>query len=351
MKVLIIKLSSIGDLIHTFPAILDAKKNIKNITFDWLVDENFQDIPKLLNYSKDYKIINQIIPIPLRSFKKSKKLNHLKKTLSNLIKLRRESYDLVIDAQGLIKSAVISKFFTKTKTIGFTFNSCREPLASYFYYRKFYIDRKLHAIIRIRQLFSLALNYKINQESYYTSLKQTCFPKLNDLNTKKINNYIVFLHGTTWETKCWPEEYWQKLSQLLSAKNLQVVVTYSNLKEQKFVEHLATHNNNVVVIPSMDLEKITCMLANAMAVVAVDTGFAHLAGALGIPVVAIYGATSTIKSGVNGHNCINLQSEYHCSPCLSKVCLEYKQKLSLTKQPCLKEITPEIVFSKLHAIL
>ena len=101
----------------------------------------------------------------------------------------------------------------------------------------------------------------------------------------------------------------------------------------------------------MDLEKITCMLANAMAVVAVDTGFAHLAGALGIPVVAIYGATSTIKSGVNGHNCINLQSEYHCSPCLSKVCLEYKQKLSLTKQPCLKEITPEIVFSKLHAIL
>jgi heptosyltransferase-1 len=348
MKILIIKLSSIGDIIHTFPAIIDAKRNINDLTIDWLIDENFEAIPSLLNYSQNNKIINQIISIPLRKTKKN--IKNIKNLLFNLLKLRSQKYDLIIDAQGLLKSAIIAKYIKSNKIAGFNWSSCREPLASCFYNYKFNIERQLHAITRIRKLFSLALNYKIDidKETYIDSgLNKQYFSKLPELVAKKIDNYIVFLHGTTWETKYWDPKYWHQLNQLLAAKNIYVVVTFSNLKEQQFVEQLAANSTNVVVLPKMNIEQIACMLANATAVVAVDTGFAHLTGALNIPIVTIYGATCTYKSAVAGNNSINLQSQYHCSPCLSKICLEYKHKRSLTKQPCLTEITPEIVFSKL----
>ena len=353
MKILIVKLSSIGDIIHTFPAIIDATQNIKDLTIDWLIDENFENIPKLLNYSQNNKIINQIIPIPLRKTKKNIKKN-IKNLLVHLLKLRSQKYDLIIDAQGLLKSALIAKYIKSNNLVGFNWFSCREPLASYLYSNKYNIDKQLHAITRIRKLFSLALNYVINfdQKNYINyGLDKQLFLKLPELITKKIDNYMVFLHGTTWETKCWDLLYWQQLNQLLAAKNIYTVVTFSNSEEQNFVEQLASNTNNVIILPRMELEQIACLLANALAVVAVDTGFAHLTGALSVPIVAIYGATCTIKSAVVGNNSINLQSKYHCSPCLSKICLEYKYKNSATKQPCLQEITPKIVFDKLQTVV
>ena len=352
MKILIVKLSSIGDIIHTFPAIIDAKRHISDLTIDWLVDENFESIPKLLNYSKNNQIVNQIISIPLRKTKK--KIKYITSFLSNLLKLRSQKYDLIIDAQGLLKSALIAKYIKSTKLVGFNWSSCREPLASCLYKYKVNIEKQLHAITRIRKLFSLALNYTIDfdKENYIDSgLDKQCFLKLPELVVKKIDKYIVFLHGTTWETKYWDNQYWQQLNQLLTTKNIYVVVTFSNSKEQQFVEQLAANSNNVIILPQMNIEQIACMLANASAVVAVDTGFAHLTGALNTPIVTIYGATCTYKSAVAGNNSINLQSQYHCSPCLSKICLEYKYKRSAIKQPCLKEITPEIVLVKLEMII
>jgi heptosyltransferase I len=351
MKILIIKLSSIGDIIHTFPAIIDATANVENITIDWLIDDNFKDVPELLNFSANLN--NNIIPISLRDIKKNINFNNIKNFLIKLLNLKTAHYDLIIDAQGLLKSALIAKFIKKnSKIAGFNWGYCKESIASVFYDYKFNIEKQLHAVTRIRKLFAAALNYNIyDQEEYINfGLKQKKFFKLEELINKKIDNYIVFLHGTTWETKEWPIQYWQKLSELLNQNNIKIVVSFYNVKEQNLTKELALNNPNVTVVSDLNIMQIARMLANAMAVVAVDTGFAHLAGAIGVPTIGIFGPTCTHKSKITGKASVNLQSNYHCAPCLSRVCLEYKHKRSDIKQPCLKEITPEIVYSKLQII-
>lgn len=350
MKILIIKMSSIGDIIHTFPAVIDAKYYFKDIQIDWLVDENFVDIVKLQD-----NIIHNIIAIPLRKTKKNFLLEIINFKFKNFFtQLNKEQYNLVIDAQGLLKSAIIATLVNTEKIVGFNANSCREPLASFFYHDKIQVDKNLHAILRVRQLFAKSLNYSLEDFDFGLNVfEKKKFPKLAKLNLNNKDRYILFLHGTTWETKHWKLEYWQKLSLLITNnhKNTAIVIMTNNLQEQQFAEQLSAINNNIIVLSKLNIKDISSLLANAIAIVAVDTGFAHLSGALGVPVIGIYGATSIAKAGIIGENAINLQSKYHCSPCLSRVCLEYKNKLSNSKQPCLQEITPEMVFNQLEKII
>ncbi len=348
MRILIIKMSSIGDIIHTFPAIMDAKRYIKDLKIDWVVDESFIEIPKLQQHNQN-QAIDRIISIPLRKIKRNIFFELINYKFKNFInELKQEQYDLVIDAQGLIKSAIIAKFANTKQVVGFDVKSCREPFASFFYHSKIQVDRKLHAILRTRQLFAKSLNYNFEDIDY--GLEQKFFPKLINLIEKNIEQYVVFLHGTTWETKHWSLEYWQKLSLLISDQNMPIVIMTNNSNEAQFAEQLVGKNNTIIVLSQLSIFQVACILANASAVVAVDTGFAHLSGAFGVPIVGIYGATCIVKSGVMGAKSINLQSKYHCSPCLSRVCLEYQNKHSLIKQPCLQEITPEMVFAELEVV-
>lgn len=351
MRILIIKMSSMGDIIHTFPAVMDLKRNIPEMQIDWLVDANFVDVLKLYKYSKS-NVIDKVIAIPLRKIKKNILLNIFNfKFICFLKQLRNQKYDLVIDAQGLIKSAIIAKFVDTSKIFGFDFNSCREPLASIFYQHKVAIDKNLHAIFRTRQLFAKSLNYDISEmKDINFGIDRHNFSKLHELSIKDINNYIVFLHGTTWETKRWNLEYWQKLANLIAKKNISIVVMTSNSEEYLFASQLIA-KANITILNNLTIEQVASVLSNAIVTIAVDTGLAHLAGALNVPVIGIYGATSVIRAGVIGVNCYNIQSKYHCSPCLSRTCLEYKNKRANIKQPCLQEITPEIVVAQLEIIL
>lgn len=352
MNILVIKLSSIGDIIHTFPAIIEAKNNIKDLCIDWLIDESLVEVACLLN--KNNTFINQFISIPLRFLKKYKNFKCIEIFFNSLLQLRTKKYDLIIDAQGLLKSALLAKFINSKHKIGLDWSSAREPAASFFYDHRCKIEKNLHAIDRIRKLFSLALKYSIDctnkNISIYRSLDKNNFHKLPDL--ANLNDYIVFLHGTTWETKQWNKSYWDKLTKLIRNYNMQIVVTFANnnLKEHQLVQYLS-HNVNITVLESLNIDKITQLIANSRAVIAVDTGFAHLSAALNVPIIGIYGATCSDKSGIFGTNSINLQSKYHCSPCFAKQCLEYKYHRSTIKQPCLQEITPELVFEQLKQII
>lgn len=344
-------MSSIGDIIHTFPAVMDLKKKIPEVQIDWLVDANFVDLLKLHQYSKG-KVVDKIIAIPLRKIKKNILLNIFDFKLIYFLKqLREQKYDLVIDAQGLIKSAILAKCVDTKKIFGFDFNSCREPFASIFYRHKIAIDKNLHAIFRTRQLFAKSLNYDILEtKDIDFGINRYDFPKLQELSSKNVNNYIVFLHGTTWETKRWNLEYWQSLATLIAKKNMQIVVMASNLEEYQFASQLI-NKANITILNNLNIEQVASVLSNAIVAIAVDTGLAHLAGAINVPVIGIYGSTSVIRAGVVGVNCYNIQSKYHCSPCLSRTCLEYNNKRTNTKQPCLQEITPEMVSNQLEIIL
>ncbi|MCL5261457.1 MAG: lipopolysaccharide heptosyltransferase I [Gammaproteobacteria bacterium] len=289
MKVLIIKTSSMGDVIHTLPAIVDAKNAIPDIEFDWVVEEAFADIPKLSSS------IRKIIPVALRRWRK----NWLKAFTSREIngflqKLRAEKYDYIIDAQGLIKSAIISKC-ARGISVGFDFKSAREPLAACLYQKRFRVAKDQHAILRIRQLFAQALNYKLPEsEPDYG---------LNISSGEDESEYkLLFIHGTSRAEKCWAEEKWIGLACLAGKARFTIYLSWGNSLELERAERIAAACERIKILPQMTLYELANFMAGVCAVVTVDTGLGHLAAALSVPTIALYGPTDPKLIGTVGKN-------------------------------------------------
>jgi heptosyltransferase-1 len=316
-----------GDVIHTLPAIEDATKAIPGIRFDWLIEEGFQEIPAW------HDSVDKVIPIGLRRWRKS----WFKAFLSGEIKLflkrlREKNYDLVIDAQGLIKSAIPAKF-AKGALCGFDQSSARESLAARFYDRKFTVDKSLHAIERVRRLFALSLGYE------YQNISPSVKLNLNAVHEEKKG--FLFLHGTTWPSKHWPDESWLELGKLLKEKDEAIYLPWATDQEKDRAEWLGKELN-ISVLPKLSLTEIAELMLKAKAVVGVDTGLTHLAALLDVRSIGIYGSTDVGLTGAIGVNHKNLKSNFECSPCLSKNCKLLDEDVLLP--PCYKKITAESVF-------
>lgn len=363
MKILVIKMSSIGDLIHTFPAIVDAKLHVKDLIIDWLVDEDFLEIINIYKNFNNLKAINQIISIPLRKIKR----NILKELIKFNFKkffnqLRSVEYDLIIDPQGLLKSALLAKLAKSKNIAGFDIDSCREKFANFLYKNKIAVSKDLHAIFRTKKLFANSLNYlyqeDISKINYGLDLKS--FENLTKFMPKELfyhKKYIVLLHGTSWESKHWAIDYWNQLSKLIITENISIVIFVNDIKQQQFAEQLliflnnTNYKNKVIILSKLNFFNIIVILANALGAVSVDTGFAHLAVSIGVPIIGIYAPTSVNRSGLLGDKSLNLQSTYNCSPCYSRICLKYYNGQSQVKQPCFLELTPNIVFEQLKRLI
>ena len=351
MKILIIKLSSLGDLIHTFPAITEAMQKNRELNlypslqFDWLVDESFKDVPNFQPY------IHQVFTVPLR---KKNYLTALKK-LINIKKLNQaKPYDLIIDAQGLIKSAALLFLLKKIahKTIGLDFHSARESYASFFYQEKFSIPKNLHAIDRLRLLFSKALNYPITLETHIINsiTNSITNPTIDSSPPTWETNppiKVLFLHGTTWPTKQWPDVYWIQLGKILSQKNMQILLPWYGPEEHTRVLSFQKQIPNSLILPSYSLKEFFNFLKTTPPnlIIAVDTGLTHLAAALNIPMISLFGPTSAEKTGPKGENQTILNADFPCAPCFSKTCLYLKKLGTKTKitPPCFESLNPEIV--------
>jgi heptosyltransferase I len=331
MRVLIIKMSSMGDVLHTLPALTDAKNNIQNIVFDWLVEPGFSEIPSW------HPMVENIIPLPIRNW-------NSKGILQAIKQMRYRKYDLVIDAQGLCKSAIMSMLAKSKSTAGLNKFSAREPIASYFYVNKIETSWEKHAVTRIRELFASSLGYAIPNTvaDYGIKLKNLELPSEYVVETP----YVMLLHGTTWETKHWPEKYWIDLALKLQSHGLYTCATWSNDEQLLRVQKIAAQVTNFKILPRVNLNQAAIILKQAKAAVAVDTGFGHLAAALETPLVSIYGATDPIKIGTVGKNQIHLTAKHPCSPCESKACKQNTQGLTLLP-PCMATVTPEQVISML----
>lgn len=356
-KILIIKLSSMGDLIHTFPAINDAVNHFgsDNIHFDWVVEKSFCEIPGFTNN------INKIIKAPLRSIKNNPKLLFTSKVFIDFVKnLRQTEYDLIIDAQGLIKSALIAKLAKLSKNgkiVGLDKSSARESMAAIFYQEKYHVPKGQHAVLRLRQLFASALNYPLPNLgiSYAINLEN----KKLDLNLNK--DYILFLHGTTWVTKKWPLKHWQNLAKLLMLAKLQVVLPYSNLQEKQQADLILAYCQSCLiaqnadyheyklyqplVLPKLNLTQMKAIIQMSTGIVATDTGLGHLAAALAKPCVSIYGATSPKLTGTFGQNQRHLVSKIYCAPCLKKKCSNSRPLA------CMQSITVDEVYNNIQKLI
>lgn len=350
MKVLIVKVSSLGDIIHTLPAVTDASLAKKDLRFDWVVEEAFTEIPAW------HPAVDKVIPISLRRWRKNLYKTWRSGEFSRFKQnLKEEHYDLVIDAQGLIKSGLISRL-AKGLTVGLNNHTIKEPLATLFYNVLYTVPWQQHAVERTRDLFSRTFNYTLDYKpcDYGLDVKQF-MPE----QAGAMENTLVFFHGTTWGTKKWPDKYWQTLAKIAAKNGFKVKVTWGNEEELARAKLIASASNNVEIVDRLSLTGVASMLVQAKAVVAVDTGLAHLAAALSTPVVSIYGATDSSLTGTYGKNQICLGSTLSCSPCLNKTC-QYEGKVLLDdfentafeiEPACFASIPPEEVWRKLSNLL
>lgn len=294
-RVLIVKTSSMGDVIHALPALTDAKAACPDIEFDWAVEESFAEIPAW------HPAVADVIPVAIRRWRK----NIFKTIGSNEWRqfrntIKRHHYDLVIDAQGLLKSAWLCRM-VKAPTAGYDKHSVRERLASLTYRHNYPVAKDLHAVERIRELFAQALSYDKPATKGQYGLYRHRFCSA----TPESDN-VVFLHGTTRADKHYPDIYWKQLAEQLRSQGYRVRLPWGNDSERQRAENIAKGLDNVEVLPKLNLFGVAGVLAQANAVVAVDTGLGHLSAALNIPTISLYGPTDPGLIGAYGENQIHL---------------------------------------------
>lgn len=290
MNILIIKTSSLGDVIHMLPAVADAVQAQPQLNIDWLVEESFAAIPAW------HPAVQRIVPIAMRRWKKQLMS---KRTWQNIsaarAALQTKRYDLIIDSQGLIKSALWCSM-AHGPSAGYDSASAREPLAAYFYNRRLSVPRQQHAVDRNRQLMAQALGYTL----------QACAPdyglqglsrRLPPVAVVIPAGSVVGLHGTSRADKLWPVQGWIALAQSLHARQRALILPWGNAEEHQRAQDIARHADNVLVLPKLGLDALACILDQAQAVVGVDTGLLHLAAALGKPGLALYTATPPELTG------------------------------------------------------
>lgn len=300
-----------GDVFHTFPALSDAQKAIPNLVVDWVVEKSFSEIPKW------HPTVDKVYPIELRKWRKSLHKRSTRKEISSFFEeINQTKYDMILDAQGLLKSAWVARR-VKGEVSGFDWKSAREGLASLFYKNKCSVLKDQHAISRLRQLFSKALNYPLDKGApifYGLDTSTWKKPLILQENIKEAP-YMVFLHGTTWETKYWPEAYWIELLKRVQKQGYKVILPWGNTEEHSRALRIAgTAGKQATWVPSemLSLNEMAKTLKNAQAVVSVDTGLSHVATALETPMVVLYRVTDPKLVGADGTKVLQLASP--CAP-------------------------------------
>lgn len=336
MHVLLVKLTSMGDLIHALPAITDATRAIPGIRFDWIIDESFQEVAQW------HPAVDHIIPSAHRRWRKNYR-QHWPEIKAFIQQVRTKRYDLVIDGQTNLKAALVTALTRGTKC-GFDKASAREYPAHWVYQRKIAHSKQDHAVSRLRSLFAQALGYPLPDTAPDFGIDRSRLVKPS-FNIPE--QYGLFVHNASWDTKLWPESYWQQLLQLATLAGQQILLPAGNAEELARSQRLAEHQPLVTALPKLPLSEIAYLLAHAKGAVCVDTGLSHLAAALNVPSVTLYGATDSGLIGATGLNQQHLQSRFPCAPCYRQRC--HFQGASLVKPACFEELTPQRVWQLLPA--
>lgn len=302
-QILIIKPSSLGDIIHSLPMLNSLKKCFPEARIHWVVAKNFEDL------LKDHPMIHKLWVIdkdrwknPLRLFSSIKELLILRK------QLKKEDFDLVIDLQGLLRSGLIASFTGSKNIIGF--KEAREG-STIFYSHKVEGGREVHAVERYLKTLSVI----------GCPVREIVFPLPEgspDINPSSFGDYAVLVLGARWKTKRWPAHNFGELARLLPFKSLVV-----GGKDELEITEKAVHSSEgkaFSLAGKTDLKGLVEIIRNAKLVVSNDSGPMHIAAALGIPTFAIFGPTSPLRTGPYGKNAIVLKAEIPCAPCFKRKC-------------------------------
>jgi heptosyltransferase-1 len=296
MRVLLVKMSSLGDVVHALVPITDAALAIPGIEFDWVIEEAYQAIPGW------HPAVRRIIPVALRRWRRSPwAMIRDNEWFRFRADLRKEEYDLVLDAQGLMKSGWIGTQ-ARGPLAGRSRASAREPLASAFYSRRFEIDLTLTEVEQLRQLFALALGYAQPRRAADFGVDLSRVPAESNLFPT-----AVLVHGAAWPNKLWPFSEWCALAQSLCARGFKIRLPWGSDEEKRRAEQIAVTCNGEV-LPKLDISGLAEVLHAAAVVVGLDTGLTHIAIALRRPTVTLYGPSVPVYNEVAGGKVIHLSS-------------------------------------------
>lgn len=340
MRVLIVKISSMGDLIHALPALSDAVRVFPEIRFDWAVEKGFSAVPLWHSH------VDRVITSSHRIWKRNLWQTNTRKEITTFLRdLRSQKYDLIIDAQSSIKSAVVTSL-AKGPRCGMDKDSVREWGAHLVYQKKIHVPRQQHAMLRLRQLFAGAFGYDCPTDAPNFGLDSERLPQLSFDLPKR---YLIFVHHASWASKCWPEMHWHSLIKLAEQAGYTVLLPWGSANEKNRAERLAFNHENAMVLPTMTLSELARLFLTADGAVCCDTGLGHLSNALAIPTVTLYGPTDPYLLGITGKNQIHLQSTNNCVLCYKRKCS--LQEIEEKKPVCLTEIRPETVWERLISVI
>ena len=301
-KILLVKLSSLGDVLHNLPIVWDLRARLPEAQIDWVVEEGYIHLLQPLISTGGFRGIDRIIPFGLRRWKKSLfNLQTWKEFFAFKKELQAVSYDVIIETQGLLKSALVCALAHKSSNVvvaglaNATEFSGYEPIARAFYNQCMQVPKQCHAVDRSRWVMSSALGWPLldRQENPAHFYPDTDVDELGsgeifkDLRILK-KPYILCFHSTAREAKRWSNAHWISLGESLSSKGYQIVFPWGNSTEKKISIQLASQIEDAIVPEAFSIQEAFPIIASSALTVGVDTGLTHLAAVLGKPTIEIY---------------------------------------------------------------
>lgn len=282
MRIAIVKLSALGDIVHAMVALQFIKERFPDSRIDWIVEERFAGV------LADNPDLDGILTVNLKALKTDKR--QFFAALKKILVFRERNYDLVIDAQGLIKSAIVARLIGK-KIAGFDADSIREKAASWFYTQKVNCAYDANTIDRNASVLSRPLGFDIGRELILNKkpflFYRNPLPCLDDYLTKDRKN-IVLVIGSTWESRNYPAEKYVRIAESIKQNCL---VVWGSEQEKARAEWMATQSSYIKMMPKLDLNSLKALIARVDLLIGNDTGPTHMAWALNRPSITIFGPT------------------------------------------------------------
>ena len=299
-KILLVKLSSLGDVLHNLPIVWDLRARLPEAQIDWVVEEGYVHLLTPLLSKDGFRGIDRIIPFGLRRWKKNLfKRSTWQQFFAFKKELQAVSYDVIIETQGLLKSAYVCSLANKTPSAviaglaNATEFSGYEPIARSFYNQSVQVPFQCHAVDRSRWVMCSALDWPLLERSsapqfYSPEYIQSLKLPAKSVSEQLLAPYVLCFHSTAREAKRWPNSHWIALGRELSNRGYQVVLPWGNVAEQAVSREIAAQIPNALVPPAFSIEDAFGVIAGAALTVGVDTGLTHLAAVLNKPTVEIY---------------------------------------------------------------
>ena len=329
-----------GDVVQTLPALTDAARVFPGIRFDWVVSESFAQVPGW------HTSVENVFPSALGRWGKNLTQAIQSREVSAFLKrLRADRYDAIVDLQGEWKSALIARL-AKGSGHGYDASSAHEWGAQIAYQKKYAVPKSQHSIQRMRQLLARALGYSCVQNEIDYGIDRS---RLGAAPLSITKPYLVFIHSTSWSSKVWPEFYWQDLTGKATSAGFEIVLPWGSPDEYQRSLTIAAGNSKVIVLPQLSISEKASVLSGAIATVGLDTGLSHIAAALDIPSVTIYGATDPFLVGATGKKQRHLVSDFECVKCHQVECTYAKP--AAFKPACFVEVKPEQVWRELELLM